>query len=71
MRFVEYHFVSSLHQLDPAYENVSNISAAQTEDTEEQEEMVWSPVRLEQGLATFLIWSAILKFVNANAVSVS
>lgn len=42
------HFVVSLHQLKscPAYENVSD-AAAQTEDTEEQEDLVWSPVRLE------------------------
>ena len=42
------HFVVSPHQIDscPAYENISD-TAAQTEDPEEQEDLVWSPVRLE------------------------
>ena len=41
-------FVFFPHQLDsdPEYENDS-VTAAQTEDTEEQGDMVWSPVRLE------------------------
>lgn len=49
MRPIEPHFVVSPHQLDsgPEYEDVSDFTAAQTEDTEEQDDTVWSPVRLE------------------------
>lgn len=48
-RSFELHFVVSPHQLDscPEYEDVSDFTAAQTEDTEQQEDMLWSPVRLE------------------------